>query len=226
MPTRITPFVDGEYYHCFNKTISGDSIFLDPNITKVFREIVWFYRSKEAIHRHSHFTRLSKREKEDVEKALNNPTHFNASILAYVVMPNHFHFIFRQNSDGSIENMMRNTLISFTRYFNVLHKRKGPLFLTQFKAVRIRSQDQLLHTTRYLHLNYYSSGIVTDISRLTQVPSSYHVYINGEKDLLVDYSLIVKVFGERREQYKKFVEDNAEYQKTLDYIKHTKKWNL
>lgn len=226
MPTRIVPFVDGEYYHCFNKTISGDSIFLSPNITKVFQEIVWFYRSKEARLRYSHFARLSKVDKEDVGKVINNTTHFNANILAYVMMPNHFHFILRQNLSGSIENMMRNTLISFTRYFNVLHKRKGPLFLTQFKAVRIRSQDQLLHTTRYLHLNYYSSGTLTDISRLTHVPSSYHVYVNGEKDLLVDYGLIVATFGERREQYKKFVEENAEYQKTLDYIKHTKKWNL
>jgi putative transposase len=39
-------------------------------------------------------------------------------------------------------------------------KRKGHLFLGQFKAVRIETDEQLLHLTRYIHLNPYSSFVV------------------------------------------------------------------
>ena len=226
MPRRVTPFVDGEYYHCFNKTISGDGIFLNSNTVEVFCEIAWFYRSQKGNRRYSHFSRLNGSDRGDFVKILDNSRYFNADILAYSVMPNHFHFILKQSNNGSIESMMRNVLISFTRHYNTLNKRKGPLFLTQFKAVRILSQDQLLHTTRYVHLNHYSSGIISSIDKLTEVPSSYHVYIYGEKDLLVNYEFVTKVFGTNKEKYKNFVEKNAEYQKTLDYIKHTKKWNL
>jgi len=188
--------------------------------------MVWYYRSRNAKRRYSHFSRLKGEIKSDFVEVLTDPASFNADIIAYSIMPNHFHLVLRQCTGGLIEHMMRNALISFTRYFNTLKKRKGPLFFTQFKAVRIQSHEQLIHITRYVHLNHFSSGLILELSKLTEAPSSYHVYVHGGKDLLVDYEILKKLFGGNKHRYKNFVEQNAEYQKTLEYIKHTKKWNV
>ena len=55
---------------------------------------------------------------------------------------------------------MRRLLNSYTRYFNEKIKRKGPLWEGRFKKVLVNSDEQLLHLTRYVHLNPVSAGIV------------------------------------------------------------------
>jgi len=226
MPVRIVPFVDEEIYHCFNKTIGKSAVFIDKKMVDLFRETAWFYRSQKTNMRHSHFARLDKTEKEAFATVINDTQFNHTDFLAYTFMPNHFHFIIRQRVGGSIEVMMRNILISFTRYFNTLNHRQGPLFLTQFKAVRIVSEEQLIHNTRYLHLNHYSAGYITDLRKLVEAPSSYHAYVDGTTDLLVDPTFILKMFSGNRDRYRKFVEQHAEHQKTLEYIKHVNKWGL
>ena len=38
-------------------------------------------------------------------------------------------------------------------YFNIKHKRVGPLFQGVYKAVRVTSEEQLLYLTKYIHRN-------------------------------------------------------------------------
>ena len=84
------------------------------------------------------------------------------SILAYCVMPNHFHLLLKQEVEGGISTYLRRLTVSFVRYYNILHKQKGPLFESFFKAVLIESENQLLHVSRYIHLNPTSAKLVND----------------------------------------------------------------
>ena len=99
-------------------------------------------------------------------------------------------------------------------------ERIGHLFQGQFKAVKIDSEEQLLHISRYIHLNPYSSAVVKDLNALQKYEwSSLPEYLNKVLFCLCSKKNIIGNF-KNKESYKKFVLDNADYQKELENIKH------
>ena len=114
---------------------------------------------------------------------------------------------------------MSNFQNSYTRYFNKRHKRDGSLFLDQFKAVRVVSEQQLLHLSRYIHLNPYSSYVVKNFSELKNYQwSSFPEYL-GEKNGFCATEVVLSFFPSR-EKYKNFVLNHADYQRGLEIVKH------
>lgn len=226
MPTRKDIFINNEIYHVFNKTIDHRSLFIDKKISKLFLDIVRYYRSTKANIRYSYFRKLSSAFRDFKEREINCRKYFKIEILAYCIMPNHFHLLLKQTIDKGIIRFMADILNSLTRFYNLRTDRKGPIFLTQFKSKRIVSREQLLHVSRYIHLNPYSSGLVNSISELMNYRcSSFIEYINKKnKNNLCETDVILSNFFLRKEKYRKFVLDNAEHQKSLEYIKHAQKW--
>jgi len=140
-------------------------------------------------------------------------------------MPNHYHFQIKQLIDNGIIRFMADVLNSFTRYYNSKNKRKGPIFLTPFRSRQIVSDEQLIHTSRYIHLNPYSAGIVNTQKDLINYPySSFKEYVEKNEEGICNTDEILKMFGGDRERYKEFVLSNAEHQRTLEYIKYAKDW--
>ena len=80
-------------------------------------------------------------------------------------MPNHFHLLIKQNIDRDYD-ILSNLQNGYTKYFNTKYSRDGHLFQGPFKAVKIDSEEQLLHVSRYIHLNPYSSGMLNNITDL------------------------------------------------------------
>lgn len=132
-------------------------------------------------------------------------------------MPNHFHLLLKQTSDNGISKFMGKTLNSYTRYFNTLNKRVGPLFQGAFKAVRIKTGEQLLHISRYIHLNPYVSNIVKDPSLYKW--SSFNAYADGRANTNTNKKIVLELFKNSRE-YVNFVLDHSEYARELERIKH------
>ncbi|MCG2685982.1 hypothetical protein L6258_01260, partial [Candidatus Parcubacteria bacterium] len=102
-----------------------------------------------------------------------------------------------------------------------------PLLLPRFKAVRITTNEQLIHVSRYIHLNLYSSGIVEDFETLVQYEwSSFKDYVQKGAGYLglVDGRRVLALFDKDSERYKNFVLSNAEHQRTLEHTKHTRAW--
>ena len=133
-------------------------------------------------------------------------------------MPNHFHFLIRGLTETGIKEFISNFQNSYAKYFNIKNDRTGSLFQPMFKAVRIESDKQLIHVSRYIHLNPITSYLI-ETKDLNKYPwSSYSEYINNiesfiEKDLILNFFKSAK-------DYKKFVLDQVEYQRELDKIKH------
>ena len=78
-------------------------------------------------------------------------------LICFCLMPNHFHLLLRQIEEDGIVKFVRNFQIGYSRYLNEKEKRSGALFEGQFKAVRVENDEQLIHVSRYIHLNPYSS---------------------------------------------------------------------
>ena len=131
-------------------------------------------------------------------------------------MPNHFHILLKQEEESGISEFISKTLNSYTKYFNTKYNRVGPLFQGQFKAVRVESNEQLLHVHRYIHLNPIVSYLTKSLDAYRW--SSYSEYIKHikgicTKDIILDQFSNVKA-------YEAFHADQIGYGQTLESIKH------
>ena len=131
-------------------------------------------------------------------------------------MPNHFHLLIKQSGDDGIQEFIRKVQNSYTKYFNIRYQRVGPLLQGPFKAVLVESDDQLLHLSRYIHLNPYVSELVDNLELYPY--SSYRSYINLSDDILCVSAEIVRLLGNN--DYKEFVQDHANYAVELEQIEH------
>ncbi len=177
-----------------------------------------FYQGFALPLRFSRFLYLANPKRQEISEMIKKQRW--VTILAYVFMPNHFHFLLRQEKDGGISKFMSNFQNSYTRFFNTRKQRLGGLFLGQFKAVRIESEGQLYHVSRYIHLNPYTGYVVKTISELKKYPwSSFREYLGLEDEHICDKELVLGHFPDGQE-YEQFVLNRADYQRSLQEIKH------
>ena len=108
---------------------------------------------------------------------------------------------------------------SYTKFFNSRHQRVGPLFQGVFKAVHIQSGEQLVHLSRYIHLNPVT-GFVIKIKELVDYPwSSYPCFISNKDDALTDRGDVMQFFKNETD-YEKFITDYADYAVRQKMIEH------
>lgn len=137
-------------------------------------------------------------------------------VISYCLMPNHFHFLLKQVNENGISTFVRRLINSYTRYFNTKNERVGPLFQGPFKTVRVESDEQLLHVTRYIHLNPLVGYLVKDLRNFEW--SSYLEYIGLRNNKLCQREKIEQLIS--LGGYEQFVQDQEGYAKQLADIKH------
>lgn len=135
-------------------------------------------------------------------------------IIAYCLMPTHIHLILKQLSPSGISIFMSNVLNSYTRYFNVKHKRKGPLWESKFQNVLVNKDEQLLHLTRYIHLNPTSASLANKPQGWEF--SSYNEYLGSTNYPICQFDDLLNI---QSAEYKKFAQDRIAYQRELAIIK-------
>ena len=131
-------------------------------------------------------------------------------------MPNHFHLLIKQLKDSGITEFMTKLSLSYTKYYNIKYSRVGPLLQGQFKAVTVESDEQLIHLSRYIHLNPLASFLIKDIAKYEW--SSYREYLNNLNGICTKQEILS--FFESLQKYKHFVLDQTEYAQSLELIKH------
>ncbi|MDO8715905.1 MAG: transposase [Dehalococcoidales bacterium] len=210
---RKTPLVTGSFYHIFNRGVNKQDIFFEK----------WDYVRflKAAIHYKDKSIKFSYEDLVPIRHRFNetgsSDSGARVEVLAYSLMPNHFHFLIKQLKDGGITDYMRRLANGYAHYVNNKHGRVGPLFAGRFKGVLIENDDQLLHLSRYIHLNPLVSGLTDDLKDYPW--SSYFSYSGTSQDDLCDPGEILGMFKDK-DGYKRFVLDQADYGKRLEEIKH------
>ncbi len=210
---RKHPLVEGEIYHIYNKSISGYKIFNSYYDYSRMRQLFVYY-SCVRKKKFSEWER-EKRKKKKLNERLGIEEKF-VDIIAYCIMPTHIHLILKQKKEKGISIFMSQISNSYAKYFNLKHKRKGPLWEGEFKNILISNEEQLLHLTRYIHLNPVTAGLVEKPQDWEF--SSYREYLNEIKDeRICDFKELLDIDPV---SYKKFTEDRISYQKELAKIKH------
>lgn len=219
MPGRKIPLVNGQVYHIFNRSIDRKPIFIHQKTSQRAIDALSFYRFADVPVRLSYFLIWPEERKTQLFRQLEKNKDYLVRIICFSLMPNHFHLLLLQEKEEGISKFVAQFQNSFTRYLNTKHKRKGHLFEGQFGAVRVETDKQLVHLSRYIHLNPYTSYVVRNINDLLSYPySSFREYL-GEVSGFCDKDMVLSQFKDEK-RYKKFVFDQADYQRELERIKH------
>lgn len=210
MPAKhtIKTYVQDGYYHIYNRGVEKRIIFLDDRDYKVFLGYL-----KDAL------TPPSKAEKKTVTFTLKGesfkgvpkqPKNFSKTIelIAFCLMPNHFHLLLKQLDMRSVEFFSRSLMTRYSIYFNKRYRRVGSLFQGPYKAAYVNTDEYLLHLSRYIHQNPLSIN-----EPIHNAYSSYNAFLGKQHLSWLKPGVVLSFFDQsslpapkNRHTYKSFVE--------------------
>jgi REP element-mobilizing transposase RayT len=186
------------YYHIFNRGNNKQPIFLDEQDYLVFLN-----RFKLALG-------LAKVPPKSRIRVKAFPLN-SFAIICYCLMPNHFHFLIRQNTNINIDRLMAKVCTSYAKYFNLKYNHIGNVFQDRFKSKIIEGDSYFTYLSSYIHNN--------PVNPLEYNFSSFKDYCRLREEGLCDKTFLLGLFEDNSEKYKQFVlgfsENNRESIKEL-----------
>ena len=185
----VKVYVENGHYHAYNRGVEKRKIFMDDQDYRVFLHLLKYYLSP-----------LSDNAQHPLKDLPNYPLirprplanlAGEVDLLAYCLMPNHFHLLLRQISSDGMPKLMRRLLTTYSMYFNKRNKRVGHLFQSSYKAALVKEDPYLLHLSRYIHLNPVE---LTGIIPVRYPYSSYPYYLGKKKAEWVKPDFILNFF--------------------------------
>lgn len=147
MSIRKVNFVQGEFYHIYNRGNTKQRIFNDKQDYLYFIDLLYIFNTEENLN----LSKL-KRNKSFALYEINIETKL-VSIGAYCLMPNHFHILITEKFEGGISKFMQKVSTSYAMYYNKKYKRTGGLFEGKFKSEYVGNDRYLKYLFSYIHLN-------------------------------------------------------------------------
>jgi len=123
-------YEDGKYYHVYNRGANRQNIFLNPE-------------------NYDFCIRLMK-------KYL---LQYGVSIMAYCLMPNHYHLIVKQHENGTISRSIQTVFNAYTQSVNLSTKHSGTLFQGRVKGVEVATDEYAVRLALYIHHNPVAAGL-------------------------------------------------------------------
>ena len=176
---RTTPLVAENFYHIYNCGVNRGPIFFHPENWLFFLRRLRQYFVPAKV-----------------------------EMLAYTLMPNHYHLLVRIKSGDFGREIMHPFTISYTMAINRQMNRVGPLFQGPYQARCIKEDADLLNLSGYIHLNPVSAGLVASPEQWEY--SSYRDYLGRRPATFVSPKYILAQFPSRQ-AYAAYVCDQANF---------------
>lgn len=187
MPYRRGAFAAGNCYHIYNRGAGLGLIFFNDENYRYCLRLVKRYRAQ-----------------------------YHVTMLAYCLMPNHYHFLLRQDEDVPLPRFVNVLFNAYVQAVNRQQGRTGTLFEGRFRHVWVDREDYLIHLCRYIHLNPVRAGLV---ARPEDWPySNYLEWLGWREGTLKDEAFIQAHFP-TPDVYREFVEDYTEEERMREQIK-------
>ena len=174
MPKRI-PFIQGNYYHIYNRGAGRQAIFRQE------RNYLYLLRLLKTVAREC-----------------------NVTVVAYALLPNHYHWLLRQDCEIPAGKVPARVFGSYTQAFNRAYERTGTLLEGPYKALPVDTDDYFVNLCSYIHLNPVHHGLVATPEAWPY--SNYLEWIEKRPGTLVDRDLIRAYFA-RPQAYEEFIQD-------------------
>lgn len=220
-------YQEQSFYHIYNRGVEKRNIFIDSQDYGVFLGYLKQYLSQKdekELFAKLGDSNISAYERDKVIKLLRLNNFYNEIFLiAYCLMPNHFHLLIKQSSALSIDKFMNSLGLRYANYFNRKYKRTGKLFQDVYKAVQVESDEQLLHLSRYIHQNSLDKHkllLKCSLSDFTTQPSSYPEYLKQRKTDWISTDEILSFFSKTHPafSYQSFVEQTEDISLILNLL--------
>ena len=202
---------EGIYTHIYNRGVENRVIFNDEDDYVTFQGFLKDYltapqdpeSTKQSFTVHGRVFRGTPHQPKN---------YFNkVELIAYSLMPNHFHLLLRQNTRGSLESFIRSLCTRYSIYFNKKYQRSGALFEGPYKSAQVEDEHRLLLLTRYVHL--------------PQGYSSYAEYLGTRETSWVKPKVVQSFFDKAKtdhfkgaDSYQDFVEKYELGQKDIELL--------
>jgi REP element-mobilizing transposase RayT len=186
MPYRGDVFAQNHYYHVYNRGAGKGLIFFNSgNYEYCLRLVKRYYRP------------------------------YGVTVIAYCLMPNHYHFLVRQETDQVLSKFINVLFNAYVQAVNRQQGRKGTLFEGRFRHVWVDREEYLIHLCRYIHMNPVKAKLV---SRIEKWPySNYLEWIGQRAGTLKDETFIRERFP-THEAYQQFVADDQDEMRDRELI--------
>ncbi|MEK7627021.1 MAG: transposase [Patescibacteria group bacterium] len=220
MPIRKIQFENGEFYHVFNRGVEKRRIFMNnKDYLRFIKNINIFNDDKLVLRSERRLSHLPYPGYGDIAVSGIRRDPF-VNIVCFCLMPNHYHLLIQQLSDNGLSRFLGKVCLGYVHYFNTKYERVGSLFQGRFKAVHIDNDEQLKHTSRYIHLNpveliendWKEKGIEnwnkTNEFLENYRWSSYLDYIGKNNfSSVTNREFVMQYFDNKPEKYKKYINE-------------------
>lgn len=225
---RIKQYLENGYYHIYNRGVEKRAIFLDEQDYGVFLSYLKEYlsfRDDQVLSNKLLDTNLSYKERDHILRLLKMNNFFDEiTLLAYCLMPNHFHFFIKQKGAQSIDKFIQSLATRYTMYFNKKYKRVGGLYQGTYKGVLIEIDAQFIYLSKYIHkqalIHKSNSATKGQTFPVHEHPSSYPEYLSKRKTEWVHPEEVLSFFSKSNPKltYKAFVEESEDFSSIKDEI--------
>ncbi len=147
MSIRKVNFVEGEFYHIYNRGNSKQKIFHDKQDYLRFISLLYISNTEERFNLYD----LNRDSNFDIYEI--DRKNLVVNIGAYTLMPNHFHILITQPKNGNISKFMQKLSTAYSMYYNKKYERTGGLFEGKFKSQHLDKDNYLKYIFSYIHLN-------------------------------------------------------------------------
>jgi len=186
MPYRCDIFTQGQYYHLYNRGAGKAKIFFNEGNYLYLLQLIRIYASKYGV-----------------------------AVIAYCLMPNHYHFLLRQEAEIPLSKFMQVLFNSYVQALNLQQGRTGTLFEGRFKHKCVDQWEYLVTVCRYIHRNPIEAKLVKKPE--DWVYSNYREWVGLRDGVLVD-KVFVQDHFETVEKYVNFVNDVEDEKKSYEKI--------
>ena len=214
MSSRKVPVVTNQIYHIFNRGEDKAKIFFHKEDYERFLAAAIHYRTKTSKFSYEQLLGIGTNDPGSLRSLrtlkLGSSERPFVQILAYCLMPNHFHMLIKQSSSDSIDNFINSLNTRYVMYFNRKYKRIGPLFQGVYKAVLIETDEQLSYLSAYIHRNPNKLLRISErgnIDSLLSQPTSLSDYIGRTNTAWINTKVILTSFSKSNPKmsYARFV---------------------
>jgi putative transposase len=162
MPYRQNNFQAGQYYHIYNRGNNRQDIFFERENYLFFLRLVRKYLLETL------------------------------DVIAYCLMPNHYHLLVRLKK-AELSEAMQAFSLSYTKAMNRRYGRVGSLFQGRFQAILVGDTEYLLNLSRYIHWNPVKARLVSQPQEWEF--SSFQEYVGWRGGTLPNLESIVAALG-------------------------------
>jgi REP element-mobilizing transposase RayT len=132
------------------------------------------------------------------------------TMIAYCLMPNHYHYLVRQDSEHRAGLLPQRVFNSYSKAYNKRYDHSGTLFQGPYEVILVDKTDYLLHLCRYIHANPIKDGLVVSLEAWPY--TNYAEWLGLRPGTMIDRQFVQSYFPNPAD-YTTFVLD---YLKTRD----------